>query len=911
MKRETHSAQPQPVYRKAYQPLGWLLPKVELSFHLEPEETKVQARLHFVRDPDVHPGSPLVLRGVDLDTKSLAINGETLAPDAYRISDTVLTFLSPPEDFILETETVINPAANQRLMGLYRSEGLYCTQCEAEGFRSITWHPDRPDILSRYIVTINADSHDAPVLLSNGNEISHQKLEDGRHIKTFEDPHPKPCYLFALVAGKLEALEQPFKTRSGRDVSLAIWCVPGQTHLARHAMTSLVKSMKWDEDRYGLEYDLDQFHIVAVADFNFGAMENKGLNIFNAKYILADPTLSTDADYEAVEAVVAHEYFHNWTGNRITLRDWFQLSLKEGLTVFRDQSFSADMRDPDVVRIDQVCNLRTLQFPEDAGPLAHPVRPDSYIEINNFYTLTIYEKGAELVRMLHTFLGEKGFLKGIDLYIERFDGKAATCDDFIAAMADANATNLDQFSLWYSQTGTPTLRASTDYDASQQALTLTLSQSCPGLPKGTGFDALMVPLRVGLLGPSGEICSPKAALKSASPSDAESGNSITQADKDYLISLTRPTGSFVFAPVPDGTILSLNRGFQAPIRVEAAYTPAQLLFLYRYDTDPVVRHEAMENYIADLILGANPGESGAALQSPDNDLISACRTILNDGSLSDLLKARLLSFPGVRDLVERQPIIQVRPIFDALRQMRRKFADASYDELLQHYQTLNAAKNDPVISAAAIGRRALKGLILSFLAERTDDSQIRDLVARQYQKAPTMTERLGALSEMIRHDHPDCASALESYANQFQTSHTAMDKWFSLQAGLSHRGLETVQTLMKHPAYDPRNPNRLRAVLGAFSMNNLLSFHAADGSAYLFLLDQILEVDKANPMMSARLAGTLAQWRRLEGKQKTVMYEALERLASHPGLSADCYEIARKSLGSGPIKFTHSVGQER
>ena len=895
MKRETHSAQPQPVYRKAYQPLGWMLPKVELSFHLEPEETKVQARLHFTRDADVTPASPLVLRGVDLDTKSLAIDGKELAPDAYRISDTVLTLLNPPEDFILETDVVINPAANQRLMGLYRSEGLYCTQCEAEGFRSITWHPDRPDILSRYIVTINADIHDAPVLLSNGNEISHKKLENGRHIKTFEDPHPKPCYLFALVAGKLEALEQQFKTRSGRDVSLAIWCAPGQTHLARHAMTSLVKSMKWDEDRYGLEYDLDQFHIVAVADFNFGAMENKGLNIFNAKYILADPSLSTDADYEAVEAVVAHEYFHNWTGNRITLRDWFQLSLKEGLTVFRDQSFSADMRDPDVVRIDQVRNLRTLQFPEDAGPLAHPVRPDSYIEINNFYTLTIYEKGAELVRMLHTFLGEKGFLKGIDLYVERFDGKAATCDDFIAAMADANAADLRQFSLWYSETGTPTLRASTNYDADQQALTLTLSQSCPGLPQGTGFDALMIPLRVGLLDPSGKPCSPKAALAS----DAESGNIITQVDHDYLISLTRPTGSFTFSPVPDGTILSLNRGFQAPIRVEAAYTPEQLLFLYRYDTDPVVRHEAMENTIADLILGANrPDESGTATDLPLDDLISACTDILNDRSLSDLLKARLLSFPGVRDLVERQSVIQVKPVFDSLRQVRRKFADSSYDQLLQHYQTLNAAHDDPVVSAAAIGRRALKGLILSFLAERTDDSHITNLVAQQYQKAPTMTERLGALSEMIRHDHPDCQSALKSYVSQFHDSHTAMDKWFSLQASLSHRGLETVHDLMKHPAYDPRNPNRLRAVLGAFSMNNLLSFHAADGSAYLFLLDQILEVDKANPMMSARLAGTLAQWRRLEGKQKTVMYEALEQLAAHPGLSADCYEIARKSLGS-------------
>ncbi|MEQ9642565.1 MAG: aminopeptidase N [Alphaproteobacteria bacterium] len=869
---DNQRADRQPIRLADYRPPDYLIDAIELSFDLN-DETVVRAQSRVRRKDGVAEGTPLRLDGEDMALRAIAIDGEPLTGDAFAVDDSGLTIHNPPETFTLEIETAIRPAENTRLEGLYRSNALYCTQCEAEGFRRITYWPDRPDVLARFRTAITADKAACPVLLSNGNLVSQTDLPDGRHLTIWDDPFPKPSYLFALVAGDLERRQDSFTTASGRQVELNIWVEPGRVPRTAYAMDALQRSMAWDETAYGLEYDLDVFHIVAVDDFNMGAMENKSLNLFNAKYVLADPKTATDTDYAQIEAIVAHEYFHNWTGNRVTCRDWFQLSLKEGLTVYRDQQFSADMRSAAVTRIQDVKSLRARQFPEDAGPLAHPVRPASYIEINNFYTATVYEKGAEVIGMLATLLGQDRFREGVRLYLQRHDGGAATCDEFVAALADATGADLDQFNRWYSQAGTPELSFETDYDAGAKSLRLTVRQHTPPTPGQPDKLPLHIPLDIGLLAPDGT----EIALR-----------------PDRPLELREAEATFTFADVPADAVVSFNRGFAAPARVSAAQAPESLALLFANDPDPFNRWEAGQRYATQRLLDwARAFRAGQGM-TEDAALLDAYARNLAATDLEPAYQALLLTPPTLTNLGEQMAEIDPQAAFAAHRHLRQQVGIRNREALWDKVRRL--AGNEPYApDADAAGRRALRNTALAYLAA-AGDGEVDDLLARQATAADNMTDRMAALAVLADGDTPARAEALARFHNDFAGDAVTIDKWFQVQASaLRDDVLRDVERLMGDAAFSLHRPNKVRALIGAFAANPV-GFHREDGTGYRFFADQVLAVDKLNPQLAARQATALQRWRRLREPQRGHMRAALESVANSPQLSRDLYEIVSKSL---------------
>ncbi|WP_417837491.1 aminopeptidase N [Thalassospira tepidiphila] len=878
------SEQPQEIRREDYKEPDFIVEKVELVFDLDRDVTNVKSRLFMAANPvrGTGKGDEVFLHGEDMKLLSVTLNETRLASSDFTVDQEGLRFKAPGQNFIAELETQISPANNTRLEGLYVSQSAFCTQCEAEGFRRITYFPDRPDVMATYRVTINANKESCPVLLSNGNLIDSGDLDGGRHFAVWEDPFPKPSYLFALVAGDLACVEDSFKTMSGRDVALRIFVEHGNEDRCDYAMDSLKRSMKWDEEVYGLEYDLDLFNIVAVSDFNMGAMENKSLNVFNAKFVLARPDTATDGDYERIESIVAHEYFHNWSGNRVTCRDWFQLSLKEGLTVFRDQEFSADQRSRPVQRIKDVNALRAAQFPEDAGPLAHPVRPDSYMEINNFYTATVYEKGAELIRMMHTLLGPDGYRKGIDLYFDRHDGQAVTCDDFAKAMEDANGIDFSQLKLWYSQAGTPKLSWQGDYDADAKQYRLTISQKTDPTPGQPDKKPLHMPISIGLLSADGSDLVAKT------------------------VELTEASQEFVFDGVTEAPVLSFNRGFSAPVNITTDQPDDELVFLMGNDSDAFNRWEAGQKYATRLMLSAiaayeaNGGDVDAAFadeQARVDAFIAAMRATLTNDDLDKAFRADALVLPGEAFLSEQRKPANPEAIYQVRTALRKRIGQALSDDFANTYHQ-NASNAAFTPDATSAGQRALRATALAYLVASGTD-EFADVAVAQYGTADNMTDQMAALSVLNNLDHPGRETALADFEERFANDGVVLDKWFSLQAMSSRDDtLARVKDLMSHPAFTMRNPNKVRALIGAFAMGNPRHFHAKDGSGYEFYADRLIELDDINPQVAARLCAPLGKWAKYDADRADKMKAELNRILAKPEISRDLYEIASKSVAS-------------
>ena len=894
------------IYRKDYTAPAFRIDEVALEIDLVPERTRVVNRMRMTR---TDAGKPLVLAGEGLELAGATVDGKALS--GLQASGDTLTIDAVPADvgtsFTLELTTYCNPAANSSLMGLYVSNGNFFTQCEAEGFRKITYFLDRPDVMTVYTVTLRASKADYPVLLSNGNLVSERDLPDGRHEAVWHDPFKKPSYLFALVAGKLECIEERIQSASGKEKLLQVWVEAQDLGKTRHAMDSLIHSIHWDERRFGLELDLDRFMIVAVGDFNMGAMENKGLNIFNTKYVLANAETATDVDFANIESVVGHEYFHNWTGNRVTCRDWFQLSLKEGLTVFRDQEFSADMAAQAaaqagneaaaasaraVKRIEDVRVLRQAQFPEDAGPMAHPVRPDSYEEINNFYTVTVYEKGAEVVRMYQTLLGRDGFRKGMDLYFQRHDGHAVTCDDFRAAMADANGRDLTQFGRWYSQAGTPVVAVEGHHDAATHTYTLTLRQRCEpvGIEVNSGIQKqpFHIPFAIGLIDKNGRDLPLRLRGEAASPSPVTT----------RVLDFTETKQTFVFEDVAEAPLPSLLRNFSAPVIVEYGYTTEQLTFQLAHDSDPFNRWEAGQRLATDTLLRMVADIQHGRAPAVDPALVEALRAVVADTSLDPAFREQMLILPAESYLAERMDVADPAAIHTARRTLRRTLAEKLNAELLRAYQD-NQTDGPYSPDAVSAGKRALKNIALGYLVE-TEASEALALAEQQYAGATNMTDRMGALSAMVNSYAPGREAALADFYTRFADDALVIDKWFSLQAmqpgAAGKPTLATVRALMAHPAFTLRNPNRARSLIFSFCSGNPAQFHAADGSGYAFWAEQVLALDAINPQVSARLARALDRWRKYVPTLRDAMQDALKRVAAHPSLSRDVREIVGKAL---------------
>ena len=883
--------QPVTIRRLDYTPPDYWVDHIHLSVDLDAQRTIVRARLQVRRRDGAAADAPLTLDGEGLELLAIRIDDVEVLGDRLHRTDIGLTVDLPPSVFTLETDVALSPQANTALSGLYLSNGNFFTQCEAQGFRRITYFPDRPDIMARYSVQITADGARWPVLLSNGNLLRTESLADGRLRAHWDDPFPKPSYLFALVAGRLEAREESLRTASGRDVLLQVWVEPGNLDRTEHAMQSLIRSIRWDEDRYGLELDLDRFMIVAVSDFNMGAMENKGLNIFNAKYVFAHPRLATDADFAAIESVVAHEYFHNWTGNRVTCRDWFQLTLKEGLTVFRDQEFSADVMaaacpDEDtarsaraVRRIDDVKLLRSAQFAEDAGPMAHAIRPDSYQEIDNFYTVTVYEKGAEVVRMLQTLVGHEGFARGMALYFKRHDGHAVTCDDFVAAIADANGRDLQQFQHWYSQAGTPRLQAQGHYDAQARTYTLELSQWCPPSPGQPDKQPFHIPVAVGLLGGDGREMAQR------------------------VLELTEPRQRFVFhdidAPADaqgrPRVVASVLRNLSAPVIFENTADEATHAFLLAHDGDAFNRWEASQQLMIAAILRVIRGESA---EQACGALIPSLKQALARHGLDPALRDQLISLPAEGFVAEQLDVINPQALRQARHAVRATLARALAPELWDMLDSLRASSPyspDPVSAGRRGLRNAALGLLVGIAAPGADER-----ARRQLADADNMTDRLAALTALVHSPSPLRDAAVAAFGAEFENEPLVLDKWFMLLA-TQHRQpgdrpvLEQVRTLMKHPGFSMRNPNKVRSLLTSFCSGNLAEFHAADGSGYAFWVEQVLALDAANPQVAARLARALDRWRKFDPARQALMRAALEAVAAR-AQSANVLEIVSKSL---------------
>lgn len=874
---------PKTIRLRDYKAPDFIVESVELLFDLKEVGTRVTSTLSVRRNPKGDSGAPLHLDGENLKLISLKLGGAPVIPKNYVLTDESLQLRDLPErPFQLEIVTEINPRDNTALEGLYVSAGMFCTQCEAQGFRKITYFPDRPDVMSVYTTTLIADKHTYPVLLSNGNLDARGDLLDGRHFARWVDPFPKPSYLFALVAGQLACLEDQYTTASGRKVTLQVFAESPDIDKCGHALESLKNAMRWDEERFGREYDLDLYMIVAVSHFNMGAMENKGLNIFNTKYVLASPETATDSDYEHIEGVIGHEYFHNWTGNRITCRDWFQLSLKEGLTVFRDQEFSADRHSRPVKRIDEVNMLRNRQFVEDAGPLSHPVRPDSYIEINNFYTLTVYEKGAEVVRMLETLLGRDGFRKGTDLYFDRHDGQAVTCDDFIHCMEDANGVDLAQFKRWYSQAGTPELILDEAYDSDAKILTLSVRQSnapSPGQPEKL---PQVIPLAVGLLAPDG-----KDQLLRL---EGEAINN--EGETTRVLRVTNQEDRFRFVDVPQGTIVSALRNFSAPVRLQQNRTPEELAFLLAHDSDAFNQWDAGQLLATQAIQQSYAGEDDSGLLEL---MVNAFSAIAQKGA-SDLSHLSLLlalpDFDYVASFIKAVNPIRLHSAREGVKQHLASRLSGSWASLYAQHHEPNSRQFD----AVAIGRRRLKNLCLDYLSI-LDTPESRLLCLEQFDQSPTMTDRIAALRAIVNADHPQKNAALNSFYDTWKNEDLVVCKWFTLQATCTRSGvLGSIEALMQHPAFDIRSPNHVRSLIGAFTQSNPANFHTEEGEGYRFLAEQVIVLNGINPQIASRMLTALTAWRRFDSTRQMLMQGALERVANTPDLSSDVYEVASKAL---------------
>jgi aminopeptidase N len=872
-----------PIRLADYRPADWLVDRIELDVALHPVATRVRSTLKLRPNENGAAPAPLSLDGESLSLRSVMLDGTPLPSEQFVVTADRLTIAQPPRRaFELTIETVVNPAANTQLLGLYRSGAIYCTQCEAEGFRRITYFPDRPDVMAIYTVRIEATRAEAPVLLANGNLIASGEVDEDRHFAVWHDPHPKPSYLFALVGGPLACVEDRFRTRSGREVALRIYVEPGKESRCGYAMESLKRAMRWDETAFGREYDLDVFMIVAVSDFNMGAMENKGLNIFNDKYVLASPQTATDADFERIEAIIAHEYFHNWTGNRITCRDWFQLCLKEGLTVFRDQEFSAETRSHAVERISDVRGLRMHQFEEDAGPLAHPVRPSVYREINNFYTATVYEKGAEVVRMLKTLLGPEKFRAGMDLYFTRHDGQAATVEQFVQCFADASRSDLRQFMLWYSQAGTPEVVASASYDDRAKTYRLELAQAIPPTPGQPNKDAMVIPLALGLLGKDGR----DLPLTLSNGSTPQRG----------VLVLREAAETFVFRDVGERPVLSLNRGFSAPIKVTANISGADLQFLAAHDSDAVNRWDALQRLTTQLLVQNVSSLRNGGAARLDEGVLDAFAAVLAQAADDPAFAALMLAVPSEADIArELAHDLDPDAIFAARSALRRAIGDRLSATLLDHYRRLSEAgpyRPDP----DGAGRRGLRNTCLDLLAASGREDALQ-MAARQYERADNMTDRMAALSTLALHDKERRAAALDDFYSRHGSDPLIVDKWFSLQATIPESAtLDRVKALTQHPAFSFSNPNRVRALIGAFAMANQKEFNRPDGAGYKFSAEVVLALDAKNPQLAARLLATFKSWRALEPTRKSLAEVTLRQVASAPSLSRDVSDIIERTL---------------
>ena len=894
---------PTTVYRLQYQPPAYWVDTVDLSFDLDPAKTRVLNRMRLRRNPEVPP-QPLRLDGEDLNLARVLVNG---AGTSFKIEENQLVLENLPEGnepFELEIFTTCAPEKNTQLMGLYVSNGTFFTQCEAQGFRRITYYLDRPDVMASFSVLLRADKKRYPVLLSNGNLVESGELSDGRHFAKWVDPHKKPCYLFALVAGQLVAREQQITSRAGKDHLLQVWVRPGDLGKTEHAMNSLMAAIAWDETRFGLSLDLDRFMIVATSDFNMGAMENKGLNIFNTKYVLASQSTATDQDFANIEGVVGHEYFHNWTGDRVTCRDWFQLSLKEGLTVFRDQEFSMDMAGSPSARatrrIEDVRVLRTAQFPEDAGPMAHPVRPDSYVEINNFYTVTVYEKGAEVVRMQRTLVGgHEGFARGMKLYFERHDGHAVTCDDFAQAIADANpgsalATHLDQFKRWYSQSGTPRVKAEGHYDSAAQTYTLTLSQSCAATPGQPDKLPFVIPVALGLVAQDG------TQLALQLEGEAVAGGT------DRTLVLTQASQQFTFVNVASAPVPSLLRGFSAPVILDCDDSDDALLTLLAHDSDPFNRWEAGQRLLLRVTIKSIAAHAGETSAEDQNTLmpariIEALRAVLRHPQLDAAFKELVLTLPSETYIAEQLGVVdpqRIHAVREALRLQLAQALQADWVWAFESHQASGAYRPD----AASSGARALAGLALAMLclaARESGDPIWPGKAYQHFKDAGNMTDRLSALGALVGSGHELAEPALARFHERFKDDALVLDKWFALQAGRTDRGgdvLPAVRQLMKHPDFSLRNPNRARSLVFSYCSANPGAFHRRDGAGYAFWADQVLALDAFNPQVAARLARALDRWKKLAEPYREQARAAIERVAAQAKLSNDVRELVTHAL---------------
>ncbi len=875
---------PRPIRLKDYSPPDYLIDTVALDFALDATRTHVRSRLEMRPNPAAKKaGAPLVLDGENLELGEIRLDGKALQPASYEVGEGHLVLRRVPrKPFTLEIETFINPEANKALQGLYRSRGIYCTQCEAQGFRRITYFLDRPDVLAVYTVRIEADAEEAPVLLSNGNPVERGTMEGGkRHYAVWKDPHPKPSYLFALVGGNLSAVTSTYRTSSGRQVDLGIWGEPGKESRCGWAMDSLKRSMRWDEERFGLEYDLDVFNIVAVSDFNMGAMENKGLNIFNDRLILVSPETATDAVYEAVESVVAHEYFHNWTGDRITCRDWFQLCLKEGLTVYRDQEFSADERSRTVQRIADVRQLKAHQFPEDAGPLAHPVRPDSYIEINNFYTATVYEKGAEVVRMIETIVGSDGFRAGMDLYFERHDGQAATVEEFVKCFEDANERDLSQFRLWYSQAGTPELVCSLDYNEARKEARLTVEQVLHPTPGQPTKKPLHIPLKLGLLGGNGHDIDLKLADGGAVP--------------DGVVNVNKRKQTFRFVDVPSKPVPSLLRGFSAPVKLKVDLTDRELEFLMANDSDLFNRWQAANSYAMRTLVALVKAPLTSRRPPEGVAYAKALGATIANEDMEPAYRAEMLRLPTEADIA-REIAADVDPdaVHRARKLLLKLIGETLGSELEEIYDAYGRGKFSP--DAASAGRRALRNTVLTLLSARNTAADKARLI-EHYQKASNMTDAAHALVLLAARGGADAKKALDDFYERWQGDHLVVDTWFSAQAMSPLSGtLTRVKALTKHPLFSLTAPNKVRALIGNFAAMNPVQFNRPDGAGYDFVCEQVLAIDRFNPQIAARMLSGFRSWRELEPGRRKLARQALRNVAKAKGLSRDVTEIVSKML---------------
>jgi len=889
------------ILRADYQPYPFFIPEVTLAFDLDLQLTRVVATMRVVRRPEISSTADLILDGQDLKLESIKVNGATLDQAQYALNDETLTIRDLPQEATLEIISTCCPAENTSLMGLYVSGSSFFTQCEAQGFRKICWFADRPDVMSIYSVTLRADKSRYPVLLSNGNLIAQNDLAGNLHEAIWHDPFAKPCYLFALVAGVFVCREQYVQTKSKREVLLQIYSDPGSENRTIWAMECLIRSLRWDETRFGLELDLDRFMIVAARDFNMGAMENKGLNIFNAAYVLADPATATDGNFQAIEAVIGHEYFHNWTGNRVTCRDWFQLSLKEGLTVFRDQEFTSDMMAQGlsekaaqsaraIKRIDDVVALRNSQFPEDSGPMAHPIRPESYQEIGNFYTATVYEKGAEVIRMLHTLLGETTFRAGMDEYFRRHDGQAVTCDDFVNAMEFAYqqkipAASLDIFRRWYSQAGTPRLAVTINRDQAGGTLSLTLSQSCPPVGVEKQYDKekldFHIPVKFGLIDAAGQ----------AVTVEYEGNKAQTQ-----LLELTERSNTWHFKTTSTNAVPSILRDFSAPVIVDYKYSDTDLALLSAHDNNAFTRWEAGQELASRKILtAAAHWRKQGSIGTIDATMIAVWQALALDPDLDSGYKARSMALPTERVLLERMDPMDACAIGQVRLELRKQIGVSLSDQLLTLYQqnqTPEAYSPQP----GPAGKRALKNMSLGYLTA-TGHTNFASIAKQQYIDATNMTDRLAALTCLAHSSgHQLTHDILTDFYESWQQENLVIDKWFSVQATAPHATVETIRALMAHPAFTLRNPNRARSVIFAFCLQNTVGFHAQDGSGYEFWTEQVLALDNINPEIAARLARCMDQWGRFIPSAKNAMRLQLERVASHKGLSRNTLEIVSKAL---------------